>query len=360
MLQTCDEAHCSSITAYVTDAKLDLMATEEHKQLSSFIKNIHQFLRIRAQRIGADEAWREHCSDKRTLQEYAVTMQRLASKFWKENSSDEKKSAQCRIEWIIGKCVDYFFGVHQTNCRAKERKQLEKLKGPLCENGEDINNVERSACLKLLDVGSCYNPFKIYPFLNVVAIDIAPATPDVYFCDFLNVKIDKMISRHSDNSISELSADLFHIVVFSLLLEYLPCPKQRHLCASNAYKVLKPEGLLFIITPDSKHASANASIMKSWRIVFAQLGMTRVYYEKLPHVHCMAFRKGIYPEVPQHWVSKQKCEVLKQENSYGLYIPQDFQEMIESSESDSSKVERTSADDRVLVDMFSELPVDFE
>ena len=67
------------------------MATKEHQQLSSFIKNVHQTLRFRAQKIGAEEAWSEHCSNVTTLQEYSIAMKRLASKFWKENVEDKKK-----------------------------------------------------------------------------------------------------------------------------------------------------------------------------------------------------------------------------------------------------------------------------
>ncbi|KAJ9584528.1 hypothetical protein L9F63_021138 [Diploptera punctata] len=298
------------------------MATEEQQKLSSFVKNVHQALRLRAQKIGADEAWKEHCSDETTLREYAVAMERLASKFWKENAKDENKSAQCRIEWVVEKCLHYFFGEQLINCRIKEKERMKKLKE------EDINNefVEgnKNECLKLLDVGSCYNPFKNYPFLHVIPIDISPATSDVHFCDFLSLNIidsdeksDILEKLSSQTPIVELPSNSFDVVVFSLLLEYLPSPKQRYLCISKAYKLLKPEGILFIITPDSKHASANAPIMKSWRIMLAQMGFTRVYYEKLPHVHCMAFRKGIYPQVSQHWASieltKQKCDIFMDE-----------------------------------------------
>jgi hypothetical protein len=43
--------------------------------------------------------------------------------------------------------------------------------------------------LLALDVGSCYNPFANVADLNVVPIDIAPATPAVLRCDFLTAAI---------------------------------------------------------------------------------------------------------------------------------------------------------------------------
>jgi hypothetical protein len=214
-------------------------------------------------------------------------------------------------------------------------------------------------CLTLLDVGSCYNPFRVYPFLHVIPIDIAPAEHDVYVCDFLNLAVveseESMILI--DRSIVKLPAAAFNVVVFSLLLEYFPSPKQRYLCVCKAYKLLKPEGLLFIITPDSKHSSANAPLMKSWRITLAQLGFSLSCYEKLPHIHCMAYRKDIHPEVAKHWAS---CELRKQnyvEISAELYIPQDFQEIRDKYDNvPNTKIGRTIQDNAALVQMFSQLP----
>ncbi|PSN54468.1 hypothetical protein C0J52_05541 [Blattella germanica] len=346
---------------------------------------VHHSLRSRAHQIGPDEAWKEHCSKEDRLKEYAVAMKTLASVFWKENAEDTTKSAQCRIEWVAEKCKHYFFGPEREILAEREAQRMKTLKGSNwclenCDhvsNSQTLRSVEVNVSLvnepglKLLDVGSCYNPFKVYPFFQVVPIDLAPASPDVFQCDFLNVDVATTVKPETSqvstlNCISELTSCSFDIVVFSLLLEYFPSPKQRYSCAFKAYQLLKPEGLLFIITPDSKHSSANAPIMKSWRIVLARLGFSRVYYEKLPHVHCMAYRKDIHPEISLHWatlaLSKQKYEILREaEGLSSLYIPQDFQEIVEENNSlPFPKVERTNEDDEKVVVMFSELPIDFE
>jgi hypothetical protein len=344
------------------------MASEEHQQLSAFVKSIHQMLRSEARKMGADRAWKEHCKKTDILQKYAVSMHKLASTFWEQNSADENKSARCRIKWVVEKCVLYFFEGEMEIRRIKEMKKMKRIVNAVVKCGETcalcvevISTKEmqtRSRWLTLLDVGSCYNPFRVYPFLHVIPIDIAPAEPDVYICDFLNLTVaeteESMILN--DRSVVELPAASFDVVVFCLLLEYFPLPKQRYLCVCKAYKLLKPEGLLFIITPDSKHSSSNAPLMKNWRMTLAKLGFSLGYYEKLPHIHCMAYRKDIHPEVSKHWASCKMCKRNDVEISAELYIPQDFQEMQDKCDIPSTKIDRTLQDNAALVQMFSQLP----
>eukprot|EP00854_Cymbomonas_tetramitiformis_P024971 gene24971-30448_t len=42
--------------------------------------------------------------------------------------------------------------------------------------------------LRTLDVGSCFNPFRRYPELEVTALDLCPADPSVFQCDFLQLQ----------------------------------------------------------------------------------------------------------------------------------------------------------------------------
>lgn len=326
-------------------------------------------LRSEARKIGADRAWKEHCMKTDILQKYAVSMHKLASTFWEQNSADESKSAQCRIKWVVQKCVLYFFEGEMEMKRIKENEKMKKIVNVVekCEktralcvkviSGKEMPS--DAECLTLLDVGSCYNPFGAYPFLRVMPIDIAPAEPDVYVCDFLHLAVveseESVILK--GRSVVQLPAAAFDVVVFSLLLEYLPSPKQRYLCVCKAYKLLKPEGLLFIISPDSKHSSANAPIMKSWRITLAQLGFSLSCYEKLPHIHCMAYRKDVHPEVAKHWASRELRKHNDVEISEELHIPQDFQEIQDKYDDvPSAKIGRTIQDDAALVQMFSQLP----
>jgi 25S rRNA (adenine2142-N1)-methyltransferase len=145
----------------------------------------------------------------------------------------------------------------------------------------------------VLDVGSCFNPFGNVPNFETLAIDIAPADTSVKKCDFINVNV-----THGECSVNEigdmksLKAQHFDAVIFCLLLEYLPVPFLRFRACEKAQKVLKPNsGLLVIVTPDSCHQARNLRVIRSWKICLSHLGFTRIYYEKLKHVHCMTFLK---------------------------------------------------------------------
>ena len=112
----------------------------------------------------------------------------------------------------------------------------------------------------------------------------------------------------SSSSVISFKLSSFYVVTFSLLLEYLPSSFQRWAACKKACSVLKDEGLLVIITPDSKAAHANSKVMKSWRTALSFLGMERIAYEKLLHVHCMAFRKS---KAKHSYAWEEWCKMLQ-------------------------------------------------
>ena len=79
--------------------------------------------------------------------------------------------------------------------------------------------------------------------------------------------------------------------ILKILLEYLPTTNLRLKAVKKAIELLKPFGILLIVTPDSSHQGKNQNQMKSWRLAMAQLGMIRIYIDKLQHVHCLGFVK---------------------------------------------------------------------
>jgi SAM-dependent methyltransferase len=105
--------------------------------------------------------------------------------------------------------------------------------------------------------------------------------------------------RHLSNEerrlrgIVRFASGSFHVVVFSLLLEYLPTSRQRVQCCQQAWRLLTLDGLLVIVTPDSRRQHRNRRVAADWRRDIESIGFARWRYEKLEHVHCMAFRKVI-------------------------------------------------------------------
>lgn len=299
------------------------MASEEHLKLSHFIKSVHENLRADARILGAEEAWQKHTRDESKLLEYAQAMRKLATKHWESKPSSKIMS---RINWVYNVCCEYFNRDDLQKYRLREKTIADKI-----EINMSITETSFTKPYKLLDVGSCYNPFSIFSEFQTTAIDIAPATASVYKCDFLNI-----FSSPKENIADAIdqyyfSENYYDIVVFSLVLEYLPTAHQRLLFCENAYKLLKPEGILFIITPDSKHIGANYKIMKTWKYLLAKMGFSRIRYEKLPHIHCMAFRKVLDSRVTKRWTT-----LHVEHNFYNSFvIPQDFN-IIGESKSDNS------------------------
>jgi len=112
-----------------------------------------------------------------------------------------------------------------------------------------------------------------------------------------------------------LCAEAYHVVVFSLFLSYLPQPSQRLRSCVKVHQLLRPHGLLLVVTPDSSHQNRRVDMMKSWKASLEKVGFHRCNYSKLTHLHCMAFRK-----ITRETVGLDQLEEALWE---GLYIPQD-------------------------------------
>eukprot|EP00730_Choanoeca_flexa_P007651 TRINITY_DN12368_c0_g1_i14.p1 TRINITY_DN12368_c0_g1~~TRINITY_DN12368_c0_g1_i14.p1 ORF type:complete len:398 (+),score=74.56 TRINITY_DN12368_c0_g1_i14:1304-2497(+) len=144
--------------------------------------------------------------------------------------------------------------------------------------------------LAVLDVGSCYNAFLDTPDWSVTAVDLAPACDDVHKLDFISVfdvdDEEAITTRHA-----AIQPGHFDVVIFNLVLSYIPTPQLRYRCCLQACRALRPGGLLIITTPDSKAIHRSGGRMKQWKRAVQSLGTRRWRYEKKPNIHAMAFRK---------------------------------------------------------------------
>jgi 25S rRNA (adenine2142-N1)-methyltransferase len=171
--------------------------------------------------------------------------------------------------------------------------------------------------LSVLDVGSSGNFFKKFEKFDIIPIDISPSDDTVFTCDFLSVPIEDRL-QIANKTVEILPSNYFHAVIFCLLLEYLPSSAQRIKCCEKAYKALKTEGILIIITPDSSHEMKNSKQIKNWRWTLSKIGFTRIKLEKLINLTCMAFRKNLTPEVPRKWAESHRDNM-----EFKMEIPQD-------------------------------------
>ncbi|KAM6436159.1 S-adenosylmethionine sensor upstream of mTORC1 isoform 1-T1 [Liasis olivaceus] len=343
----------------------------QQEKLSGVVKSVHRRLRKKYREVGDfDKIWREHCEDEETLCEYAEAMKNLADNHWAKTCEGEG-----RIEWCCSVSREYFQNGGKRKALEKDEKRAAlatksiqtasvhpSSKMEVSTDNSSLSSVldellHPSGKIRLLDVGSCFNPFLKFEEFLTVGIDIVPAVESVYKCDFLNLQIHQPLQLAQDaidaflkqlkNPIDSLPGELFHVVVFSLLLSYFPSPYQRWICCKKAHELLVLNGLLLIITPDSSHQNRHAMMMKSWKIAIESLGFKRFKYSKFSHMHLMAFRK----------ISLKTTSDLVSRNYPGmLYIPQDFNTVEEEEFSNNSCYIRSDVEDEQLACSFMELP----
>lgn len=309
------------------------MASDEHVKLASTIKRIHRDLRSLSHEIGPMEAWNQHLKSEDTLKVYAQSMRELAENYWTKNATSDD-----RISWAI-KCCENYFKHELEKRRQKDLRILEHLKeeGIEMELHAQVKMMmsPSSDCkLEALDVGSSGNFFENFKGFNILPIDISPAVASVFFCDFLSVPLEDEL-RLNESSVEALPTNHFHVVIFCLLLEYLPSSDQRIKCCEKAYQVLRTEGILVVVTPDSNHEMKNSKQIKNWRWTLAKIGFQRVKIEKLKNLTCMSFRKSLHVAIPRHWANSHKESYME----FKLEIPQDRGKKKASVESDEETCE---------------------
>lgn len=304
------------------------MTSDEHKSTAIFIKNVHQNLRELSKIHGDQLAWEMHIQNEDMLQEYSENMLKLSECYWSKNLKQHTTN-ECRIAWTMNYIEHYFYGNNDDDDdrilkiqRLREKRIATKLGIPLENHHQsELQHLEIDK-IALLDVGSCFNPFSKNEKYDVTAIDIAPADPSVHKCDFLNVNLSDRRNNEFEgfSELTELPHSHFEVVVFSLFLEYLPTSNQRRDCCLKAYNLLKSEGILIIVTPDSSHKQLNAKLMKNWRYTLGIYGFSRIKIDNLKHITCMVFRKSIDKAIPRNWSNIHKESYMTAE----LKIPQDY------------------------------------
>ncbi|KAG7278652.1 hypothetical protein CRUP_031947 [Coryphaenoides rupestris] len=331
---------------------------QQQEKLSGVVKNVHRKLRRKYKEVGDfEKIWREHCQDERTLSEYALAMKNLADHHWANKCEGEG-----RIEWCRSVCQEYFLDGGMKRLLEKDEKNSRLAAVPpgaqpsVPAPAPAPSSVPHRGKMRLLDVGSCFNPFLEFDEFLTVGIDIS-----VYKCDFLNLQLQQPLQLAGDavdaflrqlrSPIDALPAQIFHVAVFSLLLSYFPSPYQRWLCCKKAHELLALHGLLLIITPDSSHQNRHALMMRSWRVAVESLGFRRCRYVKFAHMHLLAFRK-VSLATGSDLVTRNYAEML--------YIPQDFHGNEEEEDEEGQGAEpappRSDLEDDQLAWGFAELP----
>ncbi|CAN7941347.1 unnamed protein product [Ixodes hexagonus] len=329
--------------------------TQEQRQLVSIIRGVHERLRFDYQSTGdEDRVWESHCRDTELRKRYADSMLRLATTIWPFKDRIEwchRTLRQMSVLICTFLCRTYFYegGLKRA---LRSLPSFDQNAESAMEHAFRLLQLPPGGKVRLLDVGSCYDPFSCYEDIEAVAVDLTPANEGVLECDFLKLKVTDHPGTQGSyvltNPLAELPAGSFQVVVFCMVLEYLPCCLQRWTFCRKAAALLKPYGLLLVVTPDSKHQQRNAAMIRSWKEALSNLGLLKLRYEKRQHLHCMAF----YRCGPAQELADDEAMAIEARK---MHIPQDSRDYVALF----SKVEleeRDETEDGMLSESFSELP----
>ena len=125
------------------------------------------------------EVWREHLKDREVLQVYSQAMHRLATGPWAGKNAERicwceqacEDYRSCRMEQLLIKDLD----LRRISHEMPTYVPISLLPATPCNVKELVKGLN-SRAWRLLDVGSCSNPFLASELFDVTAIDIAPAT----------------------------------------------------------------------------------------------------------------------------------------------------------------------------------------
>ncbi|ACO67134.1 predicted protein [Micromonas commoda] len=268
----------------------------------------------------ADARWRLAVSSG-GLEAYAEAAEEVGNRAWVVDA----------LRWCAGTAMDFILGggAESFAVRSARRSHYESLGTRMSDEEEATMRAalrdrwHRRAPVRgdspvggdsltgdkptLIDVGSCWDYFRRHEdVFDVLALDLEPRRPTVLRCDFLNVRIgdpgledadvDAGVDADVDGALRFLPRNAAGAVVMSLVLSYVPTPRQRGEMVRRAREVLMDDGrgVLLIVTPhstDKGHCAHKAlPVLKEWRASIESMGFERVKYERARSVHCLAFR----------------------------------------------------------------------
>ncbi len=286
----------------------------------------------------ANHVWKENVENKDSLKAYAEAAASMGKKDWVKESN----------EWMADFIMSYyrFGGAKKHFCKKNgifKHDPIDKRYNTLSKDlmaldpGNELYQGSMEAVpsklIRILDVGSCYNPLQnssyAPSFFNITAVDLFPADETVFQCDFLNLMIGPPGSAPiykedpitKQNSLLQLPANSFDVITMSLVLSYLSSPSQREAMIEKARKLLitplpsnlkienelgrnnQPHhtGLLLIVEKESIFSRNHQDLVKGntmitdWKKSICQYGFELVKYNLLAmkdsnhHSHTFAF-----------------------------------------------------------------------
>ena len=330
------------------------MNTATFQQITS-----HHFSLIKQNAMNND--WKTSVSDYSTLQAYADAANRMGEKDWVIRGNNWMKEMAINF-FLKGYAKSSYVksikkGHYEKNKRAISKEDLDILLQPLRNLTENI--LKGNELIRVIDVGSCYNPFANVEEFDVIALDLCPISgKPVFHCDFLNLEIgdrnslpiitksgtsdinsshddtfsdiSKLRKPLSDYRLNALPRESGDVICMSLVLSYLPTPLMRLQMILKAHQLLSTidpnqnvlrTGILLIIEKDSiMHGSNhNSRFLTLWKNAICNVGFELIRYEILvtegKRSHAFAFKKTL---------SNSVIDTTNLSSNELLWIKQDF------------------------------------
>jgi len=225
-------------------------------------------------------------------------------------------------EWLLEYSENYFLRGENFKCFLKKKRKYTSIQSNDVthyseeEGGGLIQPYTPPDLIRLLDVGSCYNPlqtFKRSELFSITALDIFPMHPSVYKCNFLDLEVTSQRSSENGTSLSSannelksLTANTYNVITMSLVLSYLPSPELRRDMVLKAKSLLLNDknelesGILLIVEKESIFSKVknDKASLQNWRKAMQSYGFENIYYKNgvfsNRHTHLFAFK--VMPE----------------------------------------------------------------
>jgi hypothetical protein len=330
------------------EEEVDRLIRNEHLR---DVKNSEVFDTIRSHHHQITKvSWTDAVSAGTKLNTYATAAVQMGAKPWVRNANEWMKQSIFRFfcrgvaKKVHSKAVKKLGSLNSplVNLYNSDWDYLKSLCDNLMETVIDDTHTEYSP-IRVLDVGSCYNPLAttvsgenalgidaVVPqdAFEITPVDLYPANPSVFQCDFLNVQFAPAVANASTSSsvphdasgapplgvVSEpivltdsssdsnavyrrvvsLSPEYYDAATMSLVLSYLPSPQQRVTMIRNARKALRPPAdkmgptphrtsLLAIVEKISVFGGGPDSnvYIQEWKDTIAKLGFEAISHQPM-------------------------------------------------------------------------------
>lgn len=167
-----------------------------------------------------ENSWNKILEKKEGLLSYQIAAEAMGSKKWVKESNHFMLDFLVNFYCQGGAARFYFKYNRENNIEIKEKTRLPSLirKPPTnlkLEESSTTSSTSSSSPLlrpiKILDVGSCYNPiakFEESEGIEVTALDLSPACSSVIPCDFLGLKVENEDSFSLNENIVEIDENI--------------------------------------------------------------------------------------------------------------------------------------------------------